>query len=297
MFKWIFLTTILFSATLFASEEPSPEELVQREANAENALAERMDIVGPWDQSLIEMFGSLADAKLAVGKVEDAIYLYEQAIAVVRINYGLNHIDQMPYITKLVDLHFTGGEIVEADDRLDLAKLIITRFYDKPEQIPLRISGYQDLIRHRFGEEMLTHECFELSDDRLEFASHRFGCTEFRTDSFEHLAKAVTLQDDIVTLIEDNPLLVQSEDYYIQNLHLLRAMADFVAGVSLRLDLPGDLNAVDAFERGVQKWSNRSQKYHPQTYLMIITRTERILEDLGVDLAALEAETPETPEN
>jgi len=308
------LALLLFSSCAATAQDAL--QLVQKESVIEEALQEQIYKLGPYAEEHGETIHELIEVKKEMGKVAEALDLYEDLISNIRINHGLNAIDQIQYIEEMIDIYFANPEYREnndiisgksairlADEWLDLAKHLATRHW-KDDDASLS-TEYASFIRIRFGMREETspfeHECWNLDNrDEERYESYSVNCSGYRLDRVEHFIKAVVLQKELVHIIEGNvnddglwcgdfvindTVVDDCADLRIQ-LTTLRDMASLVNNLIWRMKFPGEMavrtNSDGSIDFSYDYRDHRIHKYNPRTYRHIIQYAENSLDKLPV---------------
>ena len=278
MINWLTLKNSVIILLLLAFPAAAQEEnstLLDQEILMEAAL-EKERLSSPYDYKLTELMVPLIQIKLDLGKKDQAINLYERIISNIRINQGLNSIDQIPYINQIIDLYFVGEEFEEADNWLDLATHIYRNIYRRGDNQIKILSAYENIIIMRFGANPLDHTCFHLNNEVTGYEHYSIECKGIRITRIEHFIKALILQEEVVELLLGNQ--DQETESLIENLEYLISFAEFTRNVTFYLELDTDLNIVDAMNQGINNPRElRATKYNPTHYNLIISNAKREL--------------------
>lgn len=284
-------------------------------ARQELQIQQAIDELPAYDLAREELYHQLVGVKRELGKDEEALELFNDLINNVRINKGLDSIDQVPYIKEMIEIYFTNQDYIYdptesalslADKMLDLASHVASIFYEDDD--PSLSSEYSHLIGIRFGEKEkinpLDHECWKLSRrDEDRYDSYNTECKGYRVDRVEHFIKAINLQEEVVEIItrnvsEDDPIwcsdrFINSDNLRYRgcislrsNAEMLKSMAELVHGLTWRMEF-GDEQPVRNLGGGTLEYDpryrdRRIEKYNPITYNNIIDDMQQLLDNLPI---------------
>lgn len=82
---------------------------------------------GAWSVEIAEELVQLGDLLQAQGEYERSIELYDRAVHIDRVNFGLFSLGQVPLVQKVAQAHIALGQWPEADDRQQYAFYVQTR--------------------------------------------------------------------------------------------------------------------------------------------------------------------------
>ena len=100
--------------------------------------------------SLVRPLTLLGDTKVAMGELKEALLLYDRAIFVQRVNYGLFDPKQLQIIYKEADSHAFLGNLEDAQKREEYAYEVLVRSFreDDMQRVPglVRLAKFYDKI-------------------------------------------------------------------------------------------------------------------------------------------------------
>jgi len=185
-------------AVASAQAAPSAEE--QRRIVAER-IEQALAQGGPYSKGLIDPLMSLVELYQESGRHDLAVAATEQAMQVIRANYGLRSLDQASLMRERIRSEEERGNFGEA---WDLEQALLTLASANPNDLRsaeiFREIGDKrmDLLRrYRAGEfpPQLVLGCYylELPDHNCTYGSRRVAMSAMLTDAQRHYAVAITL--------------------------------------------------------------------------------------------------------
>ena len=126
---------LVFAAFAPASAQlPSSDSLAELQSRVrayENAIAE---LDGSYNQTSTELFLSLADAQLQLGRLDESSYAYREALQSLRINEGLAGESQLRMLDEFNKLLFRKRDWEQIDVNMHLAEDITRRLYGMEDE-------------------------------------------------------------------------------------------------------------------------------------------------------------------
>jgi tetratricopeptide (TPR) repeat protein len=116
--------------------------------------------------SLVKPLTLLGDTKTAKGEITGALLLYDRAIFVQRVNYGLFHPEQLEIIYKEADSHASLGNLEDAQKREEYAYEILVRSFgeDDTQRVPglLRLAKFYDKIHGYLASRVFYRKALQI---------------------------------------------------------------------------------------------------------------------------------------
>ncbi len=116
--------------------------------------------------SLVKPLTLLGDTKFAMGEITEALLLYDRAVFVQRVNYGLFHPEQLEIIYKEADSHASLGNLKDAQKREEYAYEVMVRSYreDDTRRIPglIRLAKFYDKIHGYLASRVFYRKALQI---------------------------------------------------------------------------------------------------------------------------------------
>lgn len=135
-------------APVYADLSPQQQAYLQRLQDIgsyEQALEELEYEGGAWSQEVAEELVTLGALLQEQGQYEQAIKVFDRAVHINRVNYGLFSPQQVPLVERVVDGHVALGQWKDADEQQQYAFYVQTRAYGVND--PRMISVFEDMAR------------------------------------------------------------------------------------------------------------------------------------------------------
>ncbi len=128
-----------FSPPLDPEDDPEFRGRMDAITNYQTAVEDIELIGGTWDRSLIEELSAIGVLQQQQGNHAEAIQLFDRAIHVNRIHSGLQTLEQIPFVEKMIESHLALGNWDQADIYNDYLFYIQQRAYgpNDPRMIPV----------------------------------------------------------------------------------------------------------------------------------------------------------------
>ncbi len=151
---------VVTSSSADESEFPYVEEtLVQ----LTDALERSEWSIGYYSGELLEPLQQLADAQLAVNRLNDAEATIDRAAQIARIEYGLYAKEQYPFLQQAIDIEMTRGDWDEVVDKIKHFTWLIGKQYEGDASSRLRHLVWIADVHHRgFFEDSREREAYHL---------------------------------------------------------------------------------------------------------------------------------------
>jgi len=134
--------------SVFADLDPQEQAYLQRLQDIdsyEQALEELEFQGGAWSAQIAEELATLGSLLHQQGDYEESIEIFDRAVHVNRVNYGLYSPEQIPLVEKMVESHVALGQWKEADEQQQYAFYVQNKAYGARD--PRMISVFQNLAR------------------------------------------------------------------------------------------------------------------------------------------------------
>ncbi|MES3006709.1 MAG: hypothetical protein V4751_02955 [Pseudomonadota bacterium] len=118
--------------SVFDDLTPEQQEFLQRLQDIdsyEQVLEQLEQEDGAWSSQIAEELSTLGTLLYAQGDYEQSIKVFDRAVHVNRINYGLYSTQQIPLVDRIVQSHVALGQWVEADRQQQYAYYVQTKAY------------------------------------------------------------------------------------------------------------------------------------------------------------------------
>ncbi len=116
--------------------------------------------------SLVRPLTLLGDTKVAMGELKEALLLYDRAIFVQRVNYGLFDPNQLQIIYKEADSHASLGNLEDAQKREEYAYEVLVRSFreDDMQRIPglIRLAEFYDKIHGYLASRVFYRKALQI---------------------------------------------------------------------------------------------------------------------------------------
>ena len=116
--------------------------------------------------SLVKPLTLLGDTKVAMGEITEALLLYDRAIFVQRVNYGLFDPEQLHIIYKEADSHAALGNLEGAQKREEYAYEILVRSFreDDIKRVPglIRLAEFYDKIHGYLASRVFYRKALQI---------------------------------------------------------------------------------------------------------------------------------------
>lgn len=271
--NWRILTilSLLIATPVFA--QPDSQAYFDEQESLNLALEQAQFEYGPYGIEILPPLENILRFQLENDLKDEALGTYRDIISNLRINYGPMGLEQIPYISEMIDIYFTREDFDTADNWLNIYRNI---FRDDDMELN-RVVGFSEVIEKRYGDAP-KHRCWEIDAETGIYSSYKAECREYRKARIEHFIKAVHLQQEAVYIILNNDL---HEDIKISNLEFLIQAASFTKDLIYIMRLDSDMMPLQAYQMGVQDYRMlREQKYNSTHYNSIISNAKRDLNRL-----------------
>ena len=128
-----------------SAEQQAYLQRLQDIGSYEQALEELEYEGGAWSQEVAEELVTLGTLLQQQGQFEQAIKVFDRAVHINRVNYGLFSPQQVPLVERVVDGHVALGQWKDADEQQQYAFYVQTRAYGAND--PRMISVFEDMAR------------------------------------------------------------------------------------------------------------------------------------------------------
>jgi hypothetical protein len=114
---------------------------------------------GAWDVNLTENLSSMGEIYQQQGMHEEAVDSFGRAMHVSRVNLGLNSLEHLPFVERMVDSYLALGDWESADQYQEYLYTVLRREYglDDPRMVPVlhkKASWELSLFNARWGDEL-----------------------------------------------------------------------------------------------------------------------------------------------
>ena len=133
---------------VFAELSPQQQAYLQRMQDIgsyEQALEELEYEGGAWSQDVAQELETLGALLQQQGQYEQAIKVFDRAVHINRVNFGLFSPQQVPLVESVVDGHVALGQWKEADEHQQYAFYVQTKAYGAND--PRMIAVFEDMAR------------------------------------------------------------------------------------------------------------------------------------------------------
>lgn len=119
-------------SSVFVDLTPPQQEYLQRLQNIDNyeQMLEQLEYDGgAWSAQLAEELSTLGNLLYAQGDYEQSIEVFDRAVHVSRVNYGLYSTQQIPLVERIIESHIALGHWQEADRQQQYAFYVQSKAY------------------------------------------------------------------------------------------------------------------------------------------------------------------------
>ncbi|MDO8272924.1 MAG: tetratricopeptide repeat protein [Gammaproteobacteria bacterium] len=134
--------------SVFVDLTPQQQEYLQRLQDIDNyeQMLEQLEYDGgAWSAQIAEELSTLGNLLYAQGDYEESIEVFDRAVHVNRVNYGLYSTQQIPLLERMVESHIALGQWQEADQQQQYAFYVQNKAYGARD--PRMVEVFENLAR------------------------------------------------------------------------------------------------------------------------------------------------------